>query len=87
MKLIIFGIEKDKNLIVQFPVFIQPYMQQPLMLYQTETVPVPIMDQNEQAHSYSHLQIRQQELRTCMRVGYNFAAKSSVWRTQIQILL
>ena len=45
------------------------------------------MDQNEQAHSYTHLQIdkpyialnsetyiaiRQQELRTCIRIGYEF---------------
>ena len=38
MPLITFGIEKDKNLIVQFPVFVQPYTQQPLILYQLETV-------------------------------------------------
>ena len=41
MQLVPFGINKDKNLIVQFPVFIQPYTQQPLILYQIETVPVP----------------------------------------------
>ena len=46
MHLVTFGIDKDKNLIVQFPVFIQPYIQQPLILYQLETVPVPILDQN-----------------------------------------
>ena len=34
MQLVTFGIDKDKNLIVQFPVFIQPYTQQPLILYQ-----------------------------------------------------
>ena len=33
MKLVIFGIDRDKNLIIQFPVFIQPYTQQPLVLY------------------------------------------------------
>ena len=55
MKLITFGIYTDKNLIVQFPIFIQPYTQQPLILYQLETVPVPIIDQNTQAHSYTHL--------------------------------
>ena len=49
MQLVTFGINKDKNLIVQFPVFIQPYTQQPLILYQIETVPVPIIDQNTQA--------------------------------------
>ena len=29
MQLVTFGIDKDKNLIIQFPVFIQPYTQQP----------------------------------------------------------
>ena len=57
MQLVTFGISKDKNLIVQFPVFIQPYTQQPLILYQIETVPVPIIDQNTQAQSYMHLQV------------------------------
>ena len=78
MKLVTFGIDKDKNLIIQFPVFIQPYTQQLLILYQIQTVPVSIIDQNTQAHPYTHLQvdrphialdaetyitIRQQELR------------------------
>ena len=49
MKLVTFGIDNDKNLIVQFTVFIQPYTQQPLILYQIETVPVPIIDKNTQA--------------------------------------
>ena len=40
MQLVTFGIDKDNNLIVQFPIFIQPYTQQPLVLYQLETVPV-----------------------------------------------
>ena len=30
MKLVTFGIDRDRNLIIQFPVFIQPYTQQPL---------------------------------------------------------
>ena len=87
MQLVTFCIDKDKNLIIQFPIFIQPYTQQPLILYQLETVPVPITDQNTQAQSYTHLQvhkpyialnsetyisIRQQELRTCKRFGYEF---------------
>ena len=53
MQLVTFGIDKDRNLIIQFPVFIQPYMQQPLILYQLETVPVPIIDQNTQVQSYT----------------------------------
>ena len=51
MMSVTFGIDKDKNLIVQFPVFIQPYTQQPLILHQLETVPVLIIDQNKQADS------------------------------------
>ena len=55
MQLVTFGIDKDKNLILQFLVFIQPYTQQPLILHQLETVPVPIIDQNTEVHSYTQL--------------------------------
>ena len=87
MHLVTFGIDKDSNLIIQFSVFIQLYTPKPLVLYQLETVPVPILDQNDKAQSYTHLQIkkpyialnsetyislRQQELRTCKRIGYEF---------------
>ena len=80
IQLVTFDIDKNKSLIIQFPVFIQPYKQQPLILYQLETVPVPIIDQNTQVHSYTQLQIekphialnsetyislQQQELGTC----------------------
>ena len=44
MQLVTFGIDKDKNLIAQFLIFVQPYTQQPIILYQLETVPVPIID-------------------------------------------
>ena len=57
LQLVTFGIDKDKNLIIQFPIFIQPYMQQPLILYQLETVLVPVIDQTARAHSYTHLQV------------------------------
>ena len=40
-QLVTFGVDKDMNLVIQFPVFIQPYTQKPLNLYQLETVPVP----------------------------------------------
>ena len=90
MQLVTFGIDKDRNLIIQFLVFIQPYTQQHLVLYQLETVPVPILDQNDKAQSYMQLQIkkpyitlnsetyislRQQDLRTCKRIGYGFYCK------------
>ena len=32
MKLITFGIDQKRNLIIQFPIFVQPYSQQPLTL-------------------------------------------------------
>ena len=34
MQLATFGIDKDRNLIIQFLIFVQPYTQQPLILYQ-----------------------------------------------------
>ena len=53
MKLVTFGIDNQKNLIIQFPVFVQPYTQTRLTLYQIETVPVPILDTNNRAQSYT----------------------------------
>ena len=101
MKLVTLGINRKRNLIIQIPTFIQPYTQLPLTLYQIETVPGPIVDQKTQANSYTHLQIdrpyialnsetyiliRQQELRTCKRIGYKlqiiFCGKTKV---QIQL--
>ena len=51
MKLVHFGIDRDQNLIIQFPIIVQLYTQQPLFLYQLETVPVPIVDENLNAQS------------------------------------
>ena len=87
MELVTFGIDEKKNLIIQFPVFVQPYTQKQLILYQIETVPVPILDRNEQAQWYAQLKIdklyialksetyislHSQELSTCKRIGYEF---------------
>ena len=58
MQLVIFGINSDMNLVIQLLVFIQPYTQKPLILYQLETVPVPVLDQNIKAQSYTHLRIK-----------------------------
>ena len=90
MQLVTFGIDKDKKPYCSILVFIQPYTQQPLVIYQLETVPVPILDQNDRVHSYTHLHVkkpyialnsetyislRQQELRTCKRIGFEFYCK------------
>ena len=82
MKLVTFGIDEKKNLIIQFHVFVQPYTQKQLILYQIETVPVPILDKNEHAQLYTHLNIAlnsetytslcMQDLDMCKRIGYRF---------------
>ena len=57
MKLVTFGIDYQKNLTIQFAVFVQPYMQMKLTLYQVETVPVPILDVSNKIQSYTQLKI------------------------------
>ena len=57
MTLVTLSIDENRNLIVQFPVYVEPYIQQQLILYQIGTVPVLIVDQNKHAQHYTHLQI------------------------------
>ena len=90
MKLVTFGIDNQRNLIVQFPVFVQPYTQKKLIMYQIETVLVPILDENEQVHSYTELKkenpyialiketyiiLCTQELKTCKKIAYEYYCK------------
>ena len=87
MHLVTFGIDKDMNLVIQFLVFIQPYSQKLLILYQLEIVPVPILVTDFEAQSYTHLKVRRpylalnsetyisltnQELRSCKKIGNKF---------------
>ena len=53
-----FGIDDQRNLIIQFLVFVQLYTQQHLKLYQMETVPVQIIDESEQRQSYTYLRVK-----------------------------
>ena len=57
MKLVTFGIDDQRNLIIQFLVFVQPHTHQHL-IYQIETFPVPLVDENEQVQSYMHVQVK-----------------------------
>ena len=90
MKLVTFGTNNKRNLIIQFSIFEQPYKQQPLFLYQLETVLVPVIQKNTKADTYTQLKItkpyialntetyiniRQQELATCKKIGYEFYCK------------
>ena len=52
-----FGINQDRNLIIQFPIFIQPYTQKSLTLYQIETIIVLILDMNKKGDSYTWIRI------------------------------
>ena len=87
MQCVTFGIDSNMNLVIQFPIFIQPYMQKPLILYQLENSSSSCFRQNIKAQSYTHLRIkkpyialnseiyislRQQELRSCKKIGYEF---------------
>ena len=87
MPLETFGVDRNMNLVIQFPIVIQPYIQEPLLLYQIETVLVPILDTNTEANSYTHLQVNKpyialnketyisltnEELRSCRIIGKMF---------------
>ena len=87
MKLVMFGIDNQRNLIIQFPVFVQPNTQTRLTLYQIETLPMPILGANNEAQSYTQLKVEKpyiavneetyislhpQELNTCKRIGYEY---------------
>ena len=98
MKLVTFGINYQKNLIIQFPVFVQPYMQSKLTLYQVKTVPVPILDNSNTVQSYTQLKIEKpyiaindemyiaicpQELNNCKKIGYeNFCKELFVIKSK-----
>ena len=65
----------------------QLYTRKPLTLYQVETIPVPILDMNKRADSYTwiridkqyialtpdaYISIQTEELQTCKRIGYEY---------------
>ena len=100
MKLVTFEIDNQRNLIVQFPVFVQPYTQKTLIMYQIETVPVPILDENEQVHSYTELKIEKlyitlneemyitlcsQELKMCKKIRYEYYRKENCLYLKVKL--
>ena len=87
MKLVNFGIDYQKKLIIQFPVFVQLYTQTKLILYEIETVPVPILDSSNKVQSYTQLKIEKpyialndetyitiwpRDLSSCKRISYEY---------------
>ena len=90
MPLVTFGVDRSMNLVIQFPIFTQLYIQELLLLYQIKSVPVPILDTNMEANSYTHLQVNKpyialnketyilltnEELRSCKTIGKMFYCK------------
>ena len=64
MRLVTFGIDEDDRLVVCFPIFVKDFSRKPMTLYQIETVPVPILDTNEEANSYSQAVINKPYIAT-----------------------
>ena len=82
-----FSLDKDNNLIVTFPILIEPIPNKPLSLYEIETVPVPIVDMDKSADSFSevhvskpyiaaspiaYIQLREPELQRCKVVQQQY---------------
>ena len=55
MQLATFSLDELHNLVVTFPIFIVPLDHRPFPLYELETVPVPIDDQDDHASSFSEV--------------------------------
>ena len=58
MKLVTFAVDRMvHSLKVSFPLFIKDYRQPSLVMYEIESVTVPIPDKNTNANSYSQMRI------------------------------
>ena len=64
MRLVTFGIDELDRLVVCFPIFVKDFSRESMTLYQIETVPVPIVDENLEANSYSQVIINKSYIAT-----------------------
>ena len=64
MRLVTFGIDELDRLVVCFPIFVKDFSRESMTLYQIETVPVPIVDENLEANSYSQVTINKPYIAT-----------------------
>ena len=86
-KLVTFAVDRDGDLVIVFPAFVQLFNRLPVSLYELETVKVPIFDRNSKADSYSeiqtsksyiafnkdyYIQLRIQELRQCKLIHQTY---------------
>ena len=58
MELVTFGVDLNKSLVITFPIFIRPVQSEPLVLYEIETVDVPVEDLNPSLNSFTRVKIR-----------------------------
>ena len=87
MKMAMFGLDSDGNMVVAFPVFVKGHPSKPKTLYEIEMVKVPIPDKNKEADSYSevkystpylaindayYIQLRIQELQMCKPIKHTY---------------
>ena len=64
MRLVTFGIDEENRLVVCFPIFVKDFSRKSMTLYQIETVPVPIVDRNLEANSYSQAKMQKPYITT-----------------------
>ena len=88
MKLATFAVNPETDaMYITFPIFIRPTTLEPFSLYEIETVPVPIEDQDESINSYTevimakpyiannkayYIQLRIPELRMCKIIDHMY---------------
>ena len=58
MELVTFGPDLNRSLVITFPIFIKPVQSEPLVLYEIETVDVPVEDMNPSLNSFTRVKIR-----------------------------
>ena len=87
MQMVTFGVSSDKELVITFPILIKQLNSRPLDLYDFETIPVPVKDENVElntytqvipvkpylAVSYSHyIELKTEELRMCKTIHFKY---------------
>ena len=57
MELVTFGVDLNRSLVITFPIFIKPVQSEPMVLYEIETVDVPVEDMNPSLNSFTRVKI------------------------------
>ena len=57
MELVTFGIDENHSLVITFPIFIKPRHTEPFILYEIETVEVPVEDLNQELNSFTRVKV------------------------------